>query len=80
MDPANNTFPSYSRKPAHCRLCGGSIATIMYGYPAMTEKLQEQIESGKTALGGCCVEQDLPDWICNQCHQTYFKSSKTLSR
>jgi len=43
---------------------------IAYGYPS--EKLLETSSRGEVAIGGCCIEDDSPNWECKKCgHQIY---------
>lgn len=55
------------RRPA-CPKCGsGSVAAILQGMPAYSEKLESDLEEGRVVLGGCCVTGDDPKWHCNAC-------------
>ncbi len=39
-----------------CPFCGNSdTAKIIYGYPAFDAKMQQNLDSGKWILGGCCI-------------------------
>lgn len=61
-----------SRKPLKCPSCGGKpIATILYGMPAYSVELEEKLQSGAIALGGCCVTDDDPKWTCTHCGQNF---------
>ncbi len=58
----------WPRKPQTCPSCGGqSIATIIYGYVAVDEDLERDLEAGKFTLGGCCITDNDPSWECNAC-------------
>jgi predicted RNA-binding Zn-ribbon protein involved in translation (DUF1610 family) len=51
-----------------CPRCGSrDNATILRGYPAFTEKLQDEMDRGKVVLGGCVVTGFDPRWVCNSC-------------
>lgn len=51
-----------------CPSCGSSeVAKIMWGEPAFTEELVEQLESGAVVLGGCCLSESSPEWQCRSC-------------
>ena len=61
-----------------CPYCGSTdIARILYGKPFFSEELQEQLDSGKVRLGGCCIHvieaedgtmvRTDPEWYCNHC-------------
>ena len=65
-------------KPWKCPVCGGKkIALILYGKPAMTEKLEEKLKMGRVVLGGCEVSANDPEYICKAC-DTYFRISPSL--
>ena len=56
------------QKPRKCPECKFSpVATILYGMPAYSEKLQEDMLTGRVTLGGCCVTNDDPEWECSRC-------------
>ena len=56
------------RGTRRCPGCGGeSIAHILWGLPAMSEKLREDLQAGRVMLGGCCVEPNSAEWHCNEC-------------
>jgi hypothetical protein len=64
------------RKPRKCPKCGASkIANILYGYPGLTDRLQKELDEGKTVLGGCCITGDDPQWECVECHTRIFKGT-----
>lgn len=55
-----------------CPSCGSeSIATILYGLPAMSKKLEKAIENLEITLGGCLVYDEAPQWICNRCNHKF---------
>ena len=58
----------YSRKPRKCPLCGSDrIAVILYGLPALSEGLMEDLEADRIRFGGCCTTDDDPAWQCVEC-------------
>ena len=53
-------------KPQKCPKCNSNrVVNIVYGYPE-PETFREA-ESGKIALGGCCITEDDPSWKCLGC-------------
>ena len=52
-----------------CPKCGAvSIASILFGYPSMSEDLQDDLDSGMVVLGGCVIRHDFePARHCNEC-------------
>jgi len=70
---ANNKH-RFQKKPKKCPECNSSrIATILYGYPDFNEKLENDIELGRTVLGGCCEEIGAPKWQCADCGIDIFE-------
>lgn len=68
----------YSRKPRKCPACGSKrIARILYGLPAFSEQLKQDMEAGKIKLGGCCIREDNPDWQCADCDLEFYKKTTT---
>jgi len=63
-------------KPDRCPECGKSqMADILYGYPAFSDELQQDINEGRVMLGGCCVSFDDPAWVCSQCGLKIFRKT-----
>lgn len=55
-----------------CPHCGSrNTATILYGMPAFSEKLQRDLDSGKIVLGGCCITGYDPKKHCNDCGEDF---------
>lgn len=55
-----------------CPSCGSeSIATILYGLPAMSKNLEKAIENREATLGGCLVHAEAPQWTCNRCNHKF---------
>lgn len=55
--------------PGKCPKCGGNVVPILYGEP--TAQTYEEYLQGKLALGGCCITQNDPDWVCLGCDQQF---------
>lgn len=63
------------RKPKKCPKCKSArIANILYGMPAYSEKLQEDIDAGRIALGGCTIGIDDPRWQCADCESLIYQA------
>jgi hypothetical protein len=61
-------------KPRRCPTCGGTkVASILYGYPAMDEKVMARIDRGELVLGGCCVTERDPAWLCVDCEAHIYR-------
>lgn len=50
----------------HC--CDNAMTPIVYGMPS--EGLIEASQRGEIQLGGCCVSDDLPMFVCERCGRT----------
>lgn len=58
--------------PQKCPKCNSNrVVNIVYGYPA-PETFREA-ENGKIALGGCCITDDDPSWLCFECNVEIYK-------
>jgi len=58
------------KKPAKCPACGHApMTSIIYGEPVFSGKLMQELEEGKTALGGCWLGWDHAAWKCIRCGQ-----------
>lgn len=67
----------YARKPRKCPVCKAStIATILFGLPAGSAKLFDDLDTGKIVLGGCCVTDDDPVWQCTSCHTPIYRKGR----
>ena len=70
----------YRSKPKKCPRCKSNrVASILWGMPAYSEDLQEKIDAGKVALGGCCLSEDDPKWRCADCHADIYMKVKPES-
>jgi uncharacterized Zn finger protein len=56
-----------------CPFCSSQkTAEILYGMPDPgSKKLQEDLDSGKTVLGGCVIDKNLPLYHCNNCGKNW---------
>ena len=62
-------------RPSNCPKCGSeSVAEILYGLIIPDDELNEELNSGKTVLGGCCIDEDSPAWYCNKCKYEWGKA------
>lgn len=53
-----------------CPQCGSSnVARILWGMPAFTPALEEDLEQGKVVLGGCCIAEPTPKYHCKDCDE-----------
>ena len=60
-----------------CPACQSeNIAVIMYGMPAFSPELMEEIKIGTKKLGGCCVRAESPDYTCNNCGKEWKDQDK----
>lgn len=51
-----------------CPKCNSkNIAEIAYGYVIFDEKDRKDFEQEKIVLGGCCVTENDPKLVCNDC-------------
>lgn len=56
------------KKPRQCPKCGlKKVATIQYGMPIPSAKLEADLAAGKIVLGGCCISNHDPRWRCLEC-------------
>jgi primosomal protein N' len=63
-----------AHKPKSCPACGSKrIASIMYGYPLFSEELEQKLEAGEIALGGCCISDDDPVWEFADCKAPIYR-------
>ena len=61
---------------AICPNCGArSSIPIIYGYPS--EEMLEAGKAGEIRLGGCCITDDDPDWVCSQCGHRWSEPGLT---
>lgn len=65
-----------ARKPKKCYKCSKStVVKILYGMP--TDEALELSEQGKLVLGGCCISEISPEWVCTNCETEYKKNNDT---
>lgn len=64
----------FSRKPRRCPACKATkIASILYGYPAFSSKLETDLEEKRVVFGGCVITDDDPRWQCTECDAEFFR-------
>ena len=69
----------YRNKPKKCPSCKSAhVATILYGMPEFSDKLQADMDAGKVALGGCCLTMNDPKWKCADCGVEIYKKEKQV--
>ena len=62
------------RRPKVCPKCGGEILDILYGMPTATWEEDYFKKTGHHAsLGGCCIEEDMPDYVCKDCETEFIR-------
>ena len=67
-------------RPRQCPQCRSKrIASILYGMPAFSAKLQADLDAGKVVLGGCCVTTLDPAWQCVECEAQIFKAKDVMA-
>ena len=61
-----------------CPKCkSNSVASILFGMPAFSEKLMKDKDEGRVVFGGCVIDENFrPDWHCNQCKYEWEKSKQ----
>ena len=51
-----------------CPKCGSRrVAPILYGMPAFSEEMEQQLKEEKLYLGGCCISGIDPTYHCFNC-------------
>ena len=59
----------YTALCPNCR--SNNVIPIAYGLPGF--KMQEEAIVGKIHLGGCILEEEAPDFHCNECEHEWEK-------
>lgn len=63
-----------ARKPLKCPVCKSRpVAVIQYGFPAISDDLEQKLNDGLVALGGCVISGDDPAWKCSTCGQKIYR-------
>jgi hypothetical protein len=58
--------------PSECPACHAPrVARIQYGLPVFTPELEQELDEGRTVLGGCCIFGNDPQWECLECHHRW---------
>lgn len=69
-----------NHKDIYCPFCNSkNIADILYGLPAFSEELENELKNGKLILGGCCRSDESPLYHCNDCTKEW-KSNKKIKK
>ena len=63
--------------PGKCPKCGGKVVPILYGEP--NELAEQEFLKGNIVFGGCCIEDNDPDWECLGCEQQFRKTRQKYS-
>ncbi|MBR74737.1 MAG: hypothetical protein CL872_07370 [Dehalococcoidaceae bacterium] len=61
---------SSDEKAGICHNCKGkNIARFVFGLPSQEflKEYRKEENQGKFVLGGCCVSNDDPKFVCNDC-------------
>jgi (p)ppGpp synthase/HD superfamily hydrolase len=62
------------RRRPDCEQCGaGDVVPIQYGLPG--PELFELSEAGEVEIGGCVVDNEVPDWACRICGHRWHDDS-----
>jgi DNA-directed RNA polymerase subunit RPC12/RpoP len=60
-----------------CPACGSdNVTEVIYGMPVFSPELMKEIKIGTKKLGGCCVRNDSPDFICGNCGKEWKSIEK----
>lgn len=78
-EPDHGAVGRFSSTPADddvalpvCRACGSSrVAAYLYGEPRADPGLMARLRSGQVVLGGCIIDEDQPDYRCNECGREF---------
>jgi len=66
---------------AQCPACGSrSVARILYGLPGFDDEMQGELDSGRLALGGCCITGYDPNRHCNACGHSWKAGRRAGTR
>lgn len=60
-------------EPNACSYCGSTnVAKYLYGYIALDDELEQQLDEGKIILAGCAISEDAPEYYCNDCGMEWW--------
>jgi len=66
-----DNFLGYEPRCPHCK---EKLIPIIYGMVGYEEG--RKAENGEIFLGGCMIEEDAPEYHCNNCRRSYSKDLK----
>jgi len=59
-----------------CPFCNSKrVAEILYGMPAFSKELEQELKDEKIFLGGCVIHDDIPLFHCFKCGKDWGKNS-----
>ncbi|MFZ0430105.1 MAG: hypothetical protein WAO20_18450 [Acidobacteriota bacterium] len=59
-----------TKRARRCPQCGSEqVIRIVYGLPSAA--LSAQAERYEVHLGGCCIEEESPEWHCRACGHAF---------
>jgi hypothetical protein len=59
-------------KKVKCPHCGTfDVAEYLYGMPAYTKKLEQDVKNKKIIIGGCLINECAPKYYCNHCRKEF---------
>jgi hypothetical protein len=67
--PGTNRLDPLGHRP-RCPHCGGgAVSLIAYGLP--TEEMAETAAEAGIVLGGCCIADGRPSFVCEVCDHSW---------
>jgi hypothetical protein len=66
------------KNPSYPKCKSENVAVIAYEYPEDMDAYLKGIENGTIAPGGCCIGEDDPIWLCNNCRNEFGNRFTTL--
>ena len=62
----------YGEDSVKCAQCGGeNVAEIIYGMVFPSAELEAKLKSGRSVLGGCCIDGDSCRYVCRDCNTRF---------
>jgi hypothetical protein len=78
-DGYEDTVANAERRSQEAKCCPScsskDVAEILYGMPCMSKGMERVYSSNQIKLGGCCVEDGIPEWHCNRCEHEWGKAT-----